>query len=226
MKSDNLPGLSPLWLILLALALGTFLAAALPLIILTKDVMPADWLGFSGGIIGAGCTIFAGWLAYSAVQVQIKDYRDAARKSAFAALDERVFAISQDIDRLKLAIGFLANFTDGFPPSSERASTGGFTEHLRQTRLKALDFLSASATNAPYGYGAIISTVMSRVQRLGDRMDERSLQQNWAAVIMYYDPLVKEAIAGIRGITEQIKVDIPIHEAALLRAIDERDRFR
>src|ERR1700675_2433745 len=122
MKSDNLPGLSPLWLILLALALGTFLAAALPLIILTKDVMPADWLGFSGGIIGAGCTIFAGWLAYSAVQVQIKDYRDAARKSAFAALDERVFAISQDIDRLKLAIGFLANFTDGFPPSSERAS--------------------------------------------------------------------------------------------------------
>jgi hypothetical protein len=225
MDKNNLPGLCPLWLISLALVLGAFLATVLPLVVLTRDVVLADWLGFSGGIVGAGCTIFAGWLAYSAVQVQIEDYRDAARKSAFAALDERVFTISQDVNRLKLAVGFLAKFTEGFPPSDDGASTGGFADHFRQTRMKALDFLSASATNAPYGYGPIISTIISRVQRLGDRIDERSLQINWPAVTMYYDPIIKEAIAGIRAVEEQIRGDIPIHEAALVRAMDERDRF-
>jgi len=64
MDKNNLPGLSPLWLLLLALVLGTFLATALPLVVLTKEVMPADWLGFSGSIIGGGCTIAAGWWTY------------------------------------------------------------------------------------------------------------------------------------------------------------------
>jgi hypothetical protein len=63
MDRSNLPGLSPLWLILLGLILGVFLATALPVVVLSKEILPADWLGFAGGIIGAGCTIFAGWLS-------------------------------------------------------------------------------------------------------------------------------------------------------------------
>lgn len=115
----DLPGLSPLWLISLALVLGVFLATALPLVVLTKDALPGDWLGFAGAIIGAGCTIFAGWLAYSAVQVQIKDYRDAARQTAFSALVEQVMTNSRDIDRLVLAAAFLNTFAEPFPPTRQ-----------------------------------------------------------------------------------------------------------
>jgi hypothetical protein len=221
----DLPGLSPLWLISLALVLGVFLATALPLVVLTKDALPGDWLGFAGAIIGAGCTIFAGWLAYSAVQVQIKDYRDAARQTAFSALDEQVMTNSRDIDRLVLAAAFLNTFAEPFPPTHNGASTGGFTDRLRQSRMKALDFVSASATNAPYGYGSNISTVMTRIQRLGDRIDDQSSQLQWAAVSDYFDESVKDAIAGIRAIAAQIEGDIPVHRQFLERLMNDRNRF-
>jgi hypothetical protein len=116
MENDGL-GLSPLWLISLALVFGIFLATALPLVVLTKDVVSSDWLGFSGAIIGAACAIFAGWLAYSAVQVQIKDYREAARKTAFMALERQFATVAGDIDKVLLAKGFLETFAAPFPPT-------------------------------------------------------------------------------------------------------------
>jgi hypothetical protein len=91
--------------------------------------------------------------------------------------------------------------------------------------MKALDFVSASATNAPYGYGSNISTVMTRIQRLGDRIDDQSSQLQWAAVSDYFDESVKDAIAGIRAIAAQIEGDIPVHRQFLERLMNDRNRF-
>jgi hypothetical protein len=225
MANSDHPGLSSLWIILLALVLGVFLATVLPVVVLTKDVVLADWLGFSGGIIGAACTIFAGWLAYSAVQVQIRDYREAARQTTFATLDAQFRNLGRDIDLLRLAHGFLNSFANNFPATTPGAE-GGFTDSLRDARWRALDFVSNSATRAPFGYGESISTVMIRIQRIGDRIEDqaaRGIQP--PAINKFYDPIIMQAVSGLRSIADQIEGDIPIHTETLVRLANERDRF-
>ena len=92
--------------------------------------------------------------------------------------------------------------------------------------MQALDFISASATGAPFGYGESISTTMNRIQRIGDRMDRRTDEGlSWPAVAQYYDPVIFAAIEGLRSIAEQIADDIPAHEAFWEGLLKERDRF-
>jgi hypothetical protein len=64
--------------------------------------------------------------------------------------------------------------------------------------MEALDFISASATNAPYGYGASISTIMSRIQRIGDRMEES--QVPWQGTESCYDPSGHARNAAARSV--------------------------
>jgi hypothetical protein len=65
MNNSNLPGLSPLWLISLAMVLGTLIVVMLPVSIATGDnIKSSDWIGFSSsilsgviqGLAGAGST--------------------------------------------------------------------------------------------------------------------------------------------------------------------------
>jgi hypothetical protein len=226
MDKNNLPGLSPLWLMSLALVLGVFLATALPLIVLTKGVATSDWLGFSGGIIGAACTIFAGWLAYSAVQVQIRDYREAARRNTFEALDRKCIDIAEDVDRLMLASGYVKAFTGIFPNSLGGSNASGFALALFHARTKALDFISFSATGAPFGMGERISTAMSRIQTIGDRIAVASGPNlPSGGVISFYDPIVMNAIDGLRLISDQLDREIVQRQGEMVRIADERDRF-
>jgi hypothetical protein len=52
MDRDNLPGLSPLWLISLALVLGTAIVVLIPVSISGGDAIKAsDWIGFAGSVV-------------------------------------------------------------------------------------------------------------------------------------------------------------------------------
>jgi len=191
---------------------------------------PSDWLGLGGALFGSFCTIAAGGWAYYGVRQQIKITQGQievaqkeARANQFKSLDDDVKKLGEDIDRLILAKGFLAKFVEAFPDSG---NLDGFTMRLVHSRNDALDFVSQSAVTAPFGYGEIVSTLMSRIQRLGDRIDEKS--KGYApeqGIKDYYEPRVREAILGIRSVVVQIEYQIPIRQRELIRLSDERDRF-
>jgi hypothetical protein len=226
MNFDRYAGMASAVGIVLILTLNGWLGFWGPIWHADWKTQPSDWLGLGGALFGSICTISAGWLAYSAVQTQIRMARIDARATRHAVLTQAVIDLGRDIDKLCLAAGFLSAFTEQFPPTDEGSSDGGFTDRLREVRWKALDYISASASGAPYGYGERISTLMARIQRIGDRMDDqvaRGIQP--PSVVAYYDPIIKNAIAGLRELAADIQRKIPAYREDLIRIADERDRF-
>jgi hypothetical protein len=159
---------------------------AIVIILLTSNIYPIDhqcaWQfpkimscllsareTLSAGLIGTGGAVFAGWLAYSAA----KEGSDRALAEALAAkraaLVERVTNYGTNIDRLRLARSYLAN---NFPPTTPGTPSVGFASVLREVHARALDVVSSSAIRAPFGYGAQISTVMTRLETLGERIEK------------------------------------------------------
>ncbi|MET4236584.1 hypothetical protein ABIA85_009900 [Bradyrhizobium sp. LA6.10] len=68
----NLSGLSPLWLISLAMALGTLIVTLLPVAIASGDtIKTSDWIGFAGNVVSGAMTLFAAAIAWHAVRQQI-----------------------------------------------------------------------------------------------------------------------------------------------------------
>jgi hypothetical protein len=71
MEKNNLPGLSPLWLISLAMVLGVLILTAVPLILSKEAIHPSDWIGFAGSVLVGGIALLAAIIAWRAVQSQI-----------------------------------------------------------------------------------------------------------------------------------------------------------
>jgi hypothetical protein len=227
MEKNNLPGLSPLWLILLALVLGSFIATALPLIVLTKDVLPADWLGFSGGIIGSGCTIGAGWMAYSAVQEQIEIAKQEAKARRIAELTEQVGREEVDLDRMALTRNYLRAFTANFDINMLSNMSSGMTRQYREVRWRADDFVSSTAAQAPYGYGERVLTVMNRIAVIGNRIQELSGGSEVSTAIeAFFDDILLDAVKGIDAIADQIEADIPNYQTRWMPKFQELQTLR
>jgi hypothetical protein len=72
MKKNNLSGLSPLWLISLALILGVLLLIAIPLIVSVNTINSTAWIGFSGSAIGGAVAIAAVVVATLNVRRQLR----------------------------------------------------------------------------------------------------------------------------------------------------------
>jgi hypothetical protein len=82
MKNDNLPGLSPLWLISLALVLGTLIATTVPISIAANvGVKASDWIGFAGSVTAGAMTLIAGVIAWFSVQKQIEAQEQIEQRS-------------------------------------------------------------------------------------------------------------------------------------------------
>lgn len=80
MNKDNMPGLSPLWLLMLTLALGTTIVVLMPVAIATGDsIKTQDWIGFAGSVLSGAMTLLAGMAAWFAVKNQIAADKDIAR---------------------------------------------------------------------------------------------------------------------------------------------------
>lgn len=97
---QNLPGLSPLWLISLALVLGTTIVALIPFSISGGETIKGnDWIGFAGNVVGGAITLLAAVMAWFAVQRQIDNETSVriaaqsdAKVAASAILRYSVFA--------------------------------------------------------------------------------------------------------------------------------------
>jgi hypothetical protein len=177
----------------------------------------------SAGLIGTGGALFAGWLAYSAAQETSARALEEALSAKRTALAEKVARYCDEIDRLKLAKAYLESFAANFRPTIQGSPSAGFAADLRQCHAQALDVVSSSAIRAPFGYGAQISTVMTRIDTLGERMEDLLARQPVINADATWSTQIFEMIAGIRSLAQQIATDIPIHEKHMLRLADERD---
>jgi hypothetical protein len=105
MKSENLPGLSPLWLIMLAMVLGTFIVVILPVSIATGDnIKSSDWIGFSGSVLAGAITLLAAVLAWFAVQRQINALEDAENRAAARLAEQRDADMSNAKEAAKIVL--------------------------------------------------------------------------------------------------------------------------
>jgi hypothetical protein len=111
MKSDNLPGLTPVWLLCLSTALAILVCAGVPAVVAPEPIRVQDWLGFFGGLIGSSVTLAAAIVAWKAVQQQIETQRDIAeRQSALQAYEilHRLAATLENELRLAMSLGGIA----------------------------------------------------------------------------------------------------------------------
>ena len=197
----------------------------------TRCVASVEWFGcvlnaheaLAAGLIAAAGGIFAAWLAYRAAKDQIalaqRDALLARRAEANREFDE----LAADIDKLQTAGAYLLAVAKDFPNSDQES---GFARHLRGMRELAGDALSATASSAPFGYGERISSVITRVQMLGERMAGQIDRKVPAgSVEQLADPEVKKLVAGLRTMAQQIKDELPRREQRLLALKDERDEL-
>lgn len=215
------------------LVVAAIIVVAIPVILLIANLSPFDhqcaWQfpkivscllsareTLSAGLIGTGGAVFAGWLAYSAAMEASDRALTEARDAKRQTLEQEVATLSTNIDRLRHAKAYLEKFTENFGPTGPGASSAGFTQALRECHSKALDFVSSSAIGAPFGYGAQISTIMTRVDTLGERIDQ-AMSGSQAIHINNWNDDVFKLIEGIRAVAAQIGSDIPAHEKHLRR---------
>ena len=93
----KLSGLSPIWLISLAMVLGTSVVVLLPASIAGGEAIKAsDWIGFAGSIASGVMTLIAATIAWFAVQRQIA----VAREVASAKEDEVWSVLREDLESL------------------------------------------------------------------------------------------------------------------------------
>jgi hypothetical protein len=103
MKNSNLPGLSPLWLISLALVLGTLIAVLIPISIATS-IKPSDWIGFAGSVVAGAIALLAAILAWFAVQRQITAQEDAEKRTAERSAEQRAVEMSHAKEAAKIVL--------------------------------------------------------------------------------------------------------------------------
>jgi hypothetical protein len=219
--------------ILLVIALSVWLGTWGPL---WKTIGASDLLTLIVAIVGWVVTITLGLRAFCLAQnqiglaqrqieqqqQQINENREETRKSNYARLDREFYQFARNLDRLMTAQGYLGTFSARFP----QGQLDGWARSLVFARNDAADFISHSAVTAPFGHGERVSTVMTRIQRIGDALTANSRgympDQN---ILQYYDPIVKSAIEGIRTLEQQIADDIPLRQQQLIDIKNERDSY-
>jgi hypothetical protein len=222
-------GLS-LWVALVAIIVGVLafthansLVAGEKCFATFKSAQWPNWIGcamaahenLAGGLVGFGGALFAAWLAFSGTQDQIRETNAANRRTEKLKAKDEAQRLASDIDVLMTAKGYLSKFSSYFPDDQKEFETFDFVKHLNVLRSKARVFVSQTASAAPYGFGTRITTVMWRLKEMADEI----YRETHANRAMYVRPLndeVKEAVAGVRTIIEQIDAKIPSLQERLL----------
>jgi hypothetical protein len=191
MNFDRYCGMASAAAILLILTFNMWLGLSGPIWNAAWKMQPSDALGVVVAVVGWIVTIAIGVRAFILAQRQISlgqeqialqqhqiemqqeqiaETREELRKSNYARLVREFEKSAWDIDRLMTAKGYLGTFTGLFP----EGKLDGWSLALVHARNDASDSLSQSAVAAPLRYGERISTLMNRIQRLGDRLTQTS----------------------------------------------------
>lgn len=216
---------------------GLMAIAAILLVVVLVSLKPADWINTIVNVIGWMIAIGAAAAAWLKSQEQIglaqnqlklqqrqidESNRDA-RQAKYLALAARVEVMDADLRSLHLAKSYLLTFAERFPVGNTDA---GYSEALMRARNDAADIVSQSAIRAPFGFGESISTVMSRMQLIGDRM-EAAIDRygSTPAALLKFNPVVQGTIFGIRNLADQIENQLPSRRKEFELLADERDLY-
>jgi hypothetical protein len=109
MNKSNLPGLSPLWLISLAMVLGTTIVVMIPAAISGGDAIKAnDWIAFAGNVLAGVMTLIAAVIAWFAVQRQIRAQAESeARRTTIDLISREEERMEALLPGLESAFNFL-----------------------------------------------------------------------------------------------------------------------
>jgi hypothetical protein len=111
--TNQLPGLTPIWLLIFALVLGLLVTILGPIVVAPDPVKLSDWLGFAGSFAGAMVTLIAAAIAWRAVQNQIHQAESAmirtrqSEQSASRAL--LPLALSRLIEYVEICVNQIKN---------------------------------------------------------------------------------------------------------------------
>lgn len=233
MKFERYCGLASAAAIILIVTLNTWLGIWGPL---WRSIQGSDILTAVIAIIGWTVTILLGVHAFrlsqqqiALAQTQIEQQQrqidrtqEELRGINYARLHRKFEQLARNVDLLITAQGYLGTFSARFPTGN----IDGWARALVFARNDAADFISESAITAPFGHGQRVSTVMNRLQRLGDLLNEKGRgYMPDQGTLQYYDPIVKAAIEGIRTVEAQIADAVPTHQVQLQAIADERDMY-
>ena len=202
------------------------------------EMKAADALSVIVAVIGWVVTIAAAATAYFLARSQIKLAREQIRIQQLQILDTQVELaqtkfeeanlqvdlLGEQIEQMRLAAGYLQNFAENFPNEKQ---SDGWTKALWNVRRVGDDAISQSAAGAPFGYGARVSTVIGRLQRIGDGLFSEVTNRSvpFEGAVLIWDPPIKGAVHGVGDLASQIRNDIPKKMALLKILADRRDSY-
>ncbi len=149
MSKDNPPGLDPLWLISLAMVLGTLIVTLIPISIATGDpIKSSDWIAFAGNVVAGVTTLIAATIAWFAVQRQIQ----VTVQQATLLQQETFDAISADLRDICEALNEIwrtFDFARGAPEAEaldRRVIAGVACSSINGAPLDGLELLGKDLT--------------------------------------------------------------------------------
>jgi hypothetical protein len=237
MNFDRIAGFASAGCILLILTLNGWLGLWGPIWKAAWKMQPGDALAVIVAIIGWAVTIMLGGgaILFSQRQIslareqlrlqqgQIEEAHAEQRRAKYSGLDAEFNELTRGIDRLRTATAYLKNFAALFPTGR----LDGWSLALYYVRMNADDNVSASAITAPFGYGERVSTVMNRIQRLGDRLTQASPDSMpTQGMQMQFEQRIKGTIEGMLLLAHQIDAELPARYAQLDALRNQRDIFR
>lgn len=179
------------------------------------------WLNRYQGIIGAAATLLAGWLAYRAAVTTAHRADERAKKAELSIIEEKIKRALSDMDALRIAPPYLENIAGKFDDTKDSAAA---IHVLRTLHQKAGLSLSQSAAAAPAPHGYRITSTVTRLSVLGDRVHSLTMQgMTLQGVANMLGTDVAVAVEGLRIIANIIKDEIPKHELELTSLLDQRD---
>jgi hypothetical protein len=183
MDRNNLPGLSPLWLISLALVLGIFVSVMIPLVVSVDAINSTAWIGFCGSFIGAA-------IAVAALLVATRNVRHQMRINVFSREEQR---IEDEMPGLSEASDFLMLISVQFSGDVSASgalftlsangfnqSTTSFLADVEQRLPLATDALRrhlAGILSAIWASSATVRATEQRIEAASKRMESTTAPQ-------------------------------------------------
>lgn len=118
-SKHNLPGLSALWFMSLAMVLGVFLLTAVPLILSAATLNSTAWIGFAGSVVGGAVAIGGLAVATQNVRRQV-----------------RVGLLSREEERMEAALPGLKEIA-GYTQDFRKLLGGSFAAHSLVNKIAA-----------------------------------------------------------------------------------------
>lgn len=143
MKNDNLSGLSPLWLMSLAMILGTTIVVLIPFGITGGEgIKSSDWISFAGNVLAGVMTLVAAALAWFAVQHQVRAQetsaeraRDEVKRQQEVQQAEAKFAAAIVLTQPVHAAAAVFNVTSQVLAVTRRRRSGPMEEAIRPAEI-------------------------------------------------------------------------------------------